>query len=187
MKEASPTSPPTAVPAEDLQREVERFLHREARLLDQRRFQEWLSLFTEDTRYWMPVRRTRLSEGRAESWEIEKELSGEHEVAYFDDDLPLLQLRVARLATDMAWAENPPSRTRHLVTNIEVEFVAGLNEYQVESYFIVYQSRLETREALFVGYRSDTLRRVNGELKIAGRKIVLDSGVLNASTLSIFF
>src|SRR4029450_6301323 len=159
MKEPSPTSPPTAVPAEDLQREVERFLHREARLLDQRRFQEGLTLFTEDTRYWMPVRRTRLSEGRAESWEIDKELSGEHEVAYFDDDLPLLQLRVARLATDMAWAENPPSRTRHLVTNIEVEFAAGPNEYQVESYFIVYQSRLETREALFVRYRSGRLGR----------------------------
>jgi 3-phenylpropionate/cinnamic acid dioxygenase small subunit len=57
----------------------------------------------------------------------------------------------------------------------------------VESYFIVYQSRLETKEALFVGYRSDRLRRVNGALKIAGRKIVLDSGTLAVSNLSIFF
>ncbi len=187
MKEASPTSPPTVMLAEDPQREVERFLYREARLLDQRRFQEWLSLFTEDARYWMPVRRTRLGEGRAESWEVEKELSGAHEVAYFDDDLPMLQVRVARLATGMAWAENPPSRTRHLVTNIEVEAGPSLNEYKVESYFIIYQSRLETKEALFVGYRSDRLRRVNGELKIAGRKIVLDSGILATSNLSIFF
>lgn len=57
----------------------------------------------------------------------------------------------------------------------------------MESYFIVYQSRLETKEALFVGYRSDRLRRVNGALKIAGRKIVLDSGTLAVSNLSIFF
>ena len=60
-------------------------------------------------------------------------------------------------------------------------------EFCTVSYFIVYQSRLETKEALFVGYRSDRLRRVNGELKIAGRKIVLDSGILAASNLSIFF
>jgi len=128
-----------------------------------------------------------LSEGQAESWGIEQELSGAHEVANFDDDLPMLQLRVARLATGMAWAETPPSRTRHLITNIEVEPGPGEDEYRVESYFIVYQSRLETKEALFVGYRSDRLRRVNGELKIAGRKIMLDSGTLTASTLSIFF
>jgi len=68
-----------------------------------------------------------------------------------------------------------------VVTNIEVEAGPSLNEYKVESYFIIYQSRLETKEALFVGYRSDRLRRVNGELKIAGRKIVLDSGILATS------
>ena len=187
MKETGATRPPAIMPAEDLQREVERFLYREARLLDQRRFQEWLGLFTEDAHYWMPVRRIRLSEGREEKWDIEKELSGAHEVAYFDDDLPMLQLRVARLATGMAWAENPPSRTRHLVTNIEVESGPSSGEYLVDSYFLVYQSRLEAQEALFVGSRHDLLRRVNGELKIAGRKIILDSGVLAASNLSIFF
>ena len=41
---------------EDVTREVEQFLYREARLLDERRFHEWLELFTEDVRYWMATR-----------------------------------------------------------------------------------------------------------------------------------
>ncbi len=187
MKEPPTPSAASITLRADPQREVERLLYREARLLDQRRFREWLTLFTDDVRYWMPLRRTRLSDGREESWAVEKELSGDTELAYFDEDLRTLQLRVARLETGMAWAENPPSRTRHLITNVEVESGPSENEYQVESCFIVYQSRLEAKESLFVGYRSDMLRHVEGGLKIARRKIVLDSGLFPAGNLSIFF
>lgn len=40
-----------------LVRQIEEFLYAEAELLDQRRFREWLDLFTEDARYWMPMQR----------------------------------------------------------------------------------------------------------------------------------
>ena len=111
----------------ELLREIEQFLYREARLLDERRFGEWLDLFTDDVRYWMPVRSTRyprrskaivvLDPDRHE----EEELAKDGELGIFDESKETLCRRVARLDTGMAWAEDPPSRTRHLVSNVEVE------------------------------------------------------------------
>ena len=171
----------------DLLREVEQFLYHEARLLDERRFHEWLDLFTEDTHYWMPTRFNRLGTGREDSWEVEKELAGLDEMAFFDDNKVSLQQRVARLDTGMAWAEEPRSRTRHLVTNVQVEPADVENEFKAFSNFIVYRSRLETEEDYFVGARQDVLRRIDGELKIASRKIIYDRVVSRAKNLSMLF
>src|ERR687886_582504 len=113
----------------NLVREVEQFLYREARLLDDRRFHEWLALLDE----------TRES----------------------------LAARVARLDTGMAWAEDPPSRTRHFVANIEVEAGDPKGEITVYSNFLVYRSRAETEQDFYVGSRRDVLRRVEGVWKIA--------------------
>jgi biphenyl 2,3-dioxygenase subunit beta len=171
----------------DVEREVERFLIREARLLDERRLKEWLEIFTEDVRYWMPIRINRLSTGTSEAWEVEKELSGDHELAYFDDDLDMLRRRVARFESGMAWSENPPSRTRHLVTNVQVEADVGAHEFAVRSYFMIYQSRLEANVSIYAGERIDLIRRIGGLLKISRRKIILDSATLTAGNLSILF
>jgi 3-phenylpropionate/cinnamic acid dioxygenase small subunit len=165
----------------DLLREVEQFLYHEARLLDERRFHEWLELFTDDTRYWMPTRSNRLSH------EQEREVSGLNELAYFNDNLDMLKARVDRLDSGMAWAEDPPSRTQHLVTNVQVEEAEKPDEYEVTSLFLLYRNRLEHETDLFCGTRYDTLRRVDGELKIAHRKIVLAQNVVMAKNLSVFF
>lgn len=177
---------------EEVRREVEQFLFHEARLLDERRFHEWLELFTEDARYWMPVRTTRhpknskaiaiLDKDRYE----EEELAKEGELAFLDETKKTLEMRVARLDTGMAWAEDPPSRTRHLITNIEVEEGDAANELKVRSYFLTYRNRLETEVDFFVGQRQDVLRKVNGDWKIARRTVVLDQNVLLAKNLSIF-
>jgi 3-phenylpropionate/cinnamic acid dioxygenase small subunit len=87
----------------------------------------------------------------------------------------------------MAWAEDPPSRTRHLIANIEVEARESESEVKVYSNFIVYRNRGETEEDFYVGGRQDILRKVNGSWKIAGRKIVLAQNVLLAKNVSIFF
>jgi 3-phenylpropionate/cinnamic acid dioxygenase small subunit len=87
----------------------------------------------------------------------------------------------------MAWAEDPPSRSRHLITNIEVEPGDAANEVKVYSNFMVYRSRAETEQDFYVGARRDVLRRVAGAWKIAGRKITLDQNVLLAKNVSIFF
>ena len=171
----------------DLLREVEQFLYHEARLLDRRRFHEWLDLFTEDTHYWMPTRFNRLGTGREDPWDPADEIDGLDQMAFFDENKVSLRQRVARLDTGMAWAEEPRSRTRHFVTNIQVEPGSIETEFNVYSNFIIYRTRLETEEDFFIGAREDALRRVDGELKIARRKIIYDRVVSQSKNLSILF
>ena len=178
---------------EDVIREVERFLYREARLLDERRFHDWLELFTDDIHYFMASRSNRYPKSSKaiaildpESY-VEDDIGREDELALFDEDKTTLAARVARLDTGMAWAEDPPSRTRHLISNIEVDPGEDVTELNVHSNFIVYRSRAESEEDFYVGARQDLLRRVADGLKIARRRIVLDQNVLRAKNLSIFF
>ena len=177
---------------EDPIREVEQFLYREARLLDERRFNEWLDLFTDDVRYWMAGRANRYPK-RSKAIAIldparyvEDDALAEDELAILDEDRATLAARIARLDTGMAWAEDPPSRTRHLIVNIEVEPGATGNELTAYSNFLVYRSRGEREEDFYVGARRDLLRRVEGALKIARRRILLDQNVLLAKNVSIF-
>jgi 3-phenylpropionate/cinnamic acid dioxygenase small subunit len=134
-------------------RAVEQFLYREARLLDERRFHDWLELFTDDLRYWMPVRTSRYPKGsRAivildEDRYVEEELAQEGELALLDETKQSLSMRIARLDTGMAWAEDPPSRTRHLITNIEVE--AG----STDAALTVYSNFLSTRTEILACFK----------------------------------
>jgi len=178
---------------DEIVREVEQFLYREARLLDERRFHEWLELFTGDVHYWMGARTNRyprsskaiaiLSPNRY----VEDDHTREDELSILDETKETLAGRVARLDTGMAWAEDPPSRTRHLITNIEVAPGDTASEIKVYSNFIVYRSRAESEEDFYVGGRQDVRRRVDGAWKIARRKLTLDQNVLSAKNVSIFF
>ena len=178
---------------EDLIREVEQFLYREARLLDDRQFRVWLTLFTDDVRYWMASRTNRYPKSSKAisildpDRYVEDDIGREDELAILDETKETLTGRVARLDTGMAWAEDPPSRTRHMVSNIEIEAGDVESEIRVYSNFIVYRSRAETEQDFYVGARQDVLRRVDGEWKIAHRKLILDQNVLSAKNVSIFF
>jgi 3-phenylpropionate/cinnamic acid dioxygenase small subunit len=178
---------------EDVIREVEQFLYREARLLDDRRFRDWLELFTDDVRYWMTNRSNRYPKNSKAisildpDRYVEDDIGREDELAILDETKETLTGRVARLDTGMAWAEDPPSRTRHMISNIEIEAGDAEDELRVYSNFIVYRSRAETEEDFYVGARRDVLRRVDGGWKIAHRKLILDQNVLSAKNVSIFF
>ena len=178
---------------DDAIREVEQFLYREARLLDERRFHEWLDLLTEDVRYRMATRANRYPRGSKSiaildpARHVEENLEGEDEFAILDEDKASLVGRVARLDTGMAWAEDPPSRTRHFIANIEVAPGGSDREIEVRCNFIVYKNRAETEQDFYVGGRRDTLRRVGGEWKIASRRLVLDQNVMLAKNISTFF
>jgi 3-phenylpropionate/cinnamic acid dioxygenase small subunit len=176
---------------QDLLREIEQFLYREARLLDTRRFRDWLELFTDDTRYLMVSRINRYPRTSKAIAILDParyaEEAPDNEMALFDETRETLSNRVVRLETGMAWAEDPPSRTRHLVNNIEIEPGASDSEVKVYSNFIVYRSRGETEQDFYVGAREDVLRRIDGEWKIANRKLVLDQNILVAKNLSVFF
>lgn len=163
----------------DTRLDVEEFLYREALCLDERRFRDWLDLFAEDARYEMPIRVTR--EKQAE-WE----LSPASRV--FDDTKQTLTIRVRRLETDFAWAEQPPSRTRHFVANVLVDPGEVAGEYVARSNLLVYRSRGD-RPAwdLLSAQRRDVLRRDGAGWLIAHRWVALDQSTVNAHNLSIFF
>jgi len=178
---------------DDVLRQVEQFLYREARLLDSRQFRRWIDLLADDLRYWIPMRSNRYS-AASKSISIldgsryeEDDLSKESDQAFMDEDKGSLRRRVDRLDTGMAWAEDPPSRTRHLISNVEVEPGERESELKVYSNFIMYRSRGETEEDFYVGSREDVLRNVDGSWQLASRKIVFEQNVLSAKNLSNFF
>jgi 3-phenylpropionate/cinnamic acid dioxygenase small subunit len=164
-----------------LLQQIEQFLYREAALLDERRFREWLDLFTDDTEYWMPVRSTR-------QWSDEAhEFTQPGEAAFFDEDKELLAERVRKLYTGVAWSEDPPSRVRHFVSNVRLLERRGDAEFLVTCNFIVYRTRLAMDEDMWVGRREDTLRKVDGRWRIARRHIFIDQVSLTSKNLSVFF
>ena len=178
---------------DQLIRQVEQFLYREARLLDDRQLHQWLELLTDDIKYWMPIRSNRypanskaISIMDGSRYE-EDDLSKEDELALMDETKDSLQRRVDRLDTGMAWAEDPPSRTRHFVSNVEVQPGDRDGELKVYSNFIMYRTRAETEQDFYVGRREDVLRTVGGDFKIAYRKVTLDQNVLLAKNVSNFF
>jgi 3-phenylpropionate/cinnamic acid dioxygenase small subunit len=159
--------------------EIEEFLLVEAELLDDRRYADWLALFAEDLRYVMPLRLTR-------------EMGAAGEIApdarRLDDTLETLTIRVQRLDSEYAWAENPPSRTRHFVTNVRVEPTEQPDEYRVRSNVLVYRSHGDSAEYnLLTADRRDLLRRTADGWEIARRIVILDQPVLATHNLSFFF
>jgi 3-phenylpropionate/cinnamic acid dioxygenase small subunit len=171
-------SAPDCSPGTSLYGDIVEFLYHEAELLDAYRFDEWLALLADDIYYVMPVRTTQFRATGA----------GFHEVAFFDENLISLRTRVQRLQTEFAWAETPPSRTRHFVTNVLVEAGEASNEFAVRSNFMVTRTRADHGYQMFVGRREDVLRRddANG-LKLARRRILVDETVITGTNLSILF
>ena len=102
-----------------------------------------------------------------------------------DDEKKSLRIRVERVYAKNAWAEMPPSRTRRLISNIRIKKDDG-SEIEVHSNFMVYRTRMETDQDIFVGTREDLLRRNDGGFKIVKRTIILDQAVLNAKNISVF-
>jgi biphenyl 2,3-dioxygenase beta subunit len=108
--------------------------------------------------------------------EAHRELTPLGDLAILEEDRRYLEMRVARLDTGMAWAEDPPSRTRHLIGNLEVVLLEN-REVQAKTAFLVYRSRLETDHQLLSGSREDVPRKVKGAWKVARHTIVLDANV----------
>ena len=169
-----------------LKDEIEQFLYQEAELLDERRFEEWLDFVTEDIRYWMPMRRN------VKFGELDREFTREgHDINWFDEGKDTLVRRVNQILTGVHWAEEPLSRVCHSVSNIQIldatPSLSQPTEVSIKCRFLVYRNRVETETDILVGRREDTLRNVNGQWKIAQRKIILDQNVLLAKNLTFFF
>ena len=169
-----------------LRDEIEAFLIAEADLLDARRFEDWLALFAEDIRYFMPLARNVPADGLAREYSAEGA-----DANWFDEGIETLRQRVVQLTTGVHWAEEPPSRTTHMISNLALTAVrpedGPAEEVETRCRFLVYRNRLETEEYTHIGKRNDTLRRVAGGWRIVRREIYLDQNVLLAKNLSVFF
>ncbi len=168
----------------NLYHELQNLYFDEANLLDEGRFVDWLEFFDDDLFYWAPTRTNRLRRQQALS------IAAPGEAAFYEEDKASLVWRIRRFDSGMAWAEDPPSRSRHLITNLTVRHAELEGETEIveaRTNFLVYRTRLEREENTFVGTRTDLLRRTDGGWKVFDRRILLDLNVLPAKNISTFF
>jgi 3-phenylpropionate/cinnamic acid dioxygenase small subunit len=168
-----------------LSQEITDFLYREAELLDERRYQEWLGLLADDIRYWMPMRRN------VKFGEEEREFTrADSDINWFDEGKDTLGRRIKQIETGIHWAEEPRSRLSHLVTNVQLQGAepsfAVPREVSVTCRFLIYRNRVETETDILVGRREDLLRRNGAGWLLARRKIILDQNVLLTKNLTFF-
>ena len=163
-----------------LQYEVEQFFYAEAALLDARRYPDWLGLIADDIHYWMPIRRT------VTNSDIEREFTKPGDMAFFDDDRAVLEMRVRKLEAGSAWSEDPPSRSRHFVSNVRILGVEG-DEITLEAAFHLYRSRLNSEADSWFGRRVDVLRRAGDSFRLARRHLFLDQTLILAANMSTIF
>jgi p-cumate 2,3-dioxygenase beta subunit len=138
---------------------IEDFLYEEAALLDEWRLDEWLELLTEDATYEVPS--TDAPDGDPRTT-----------LSLIADDKARIRSRVAQLLGKSAWAENPPSRTRRMISNVRVRKVED-GAIHVTANFAVYRLRFEQLDT-YIGRYEYTLVPRHGQLKIRARKAILD-------------
>jgi 3-phenylpropionate/cinnamic acid dioxygenase small subunit len=127
--------------------EFRRLLEREARLLDQLRYDDWLALYAPECVYWVPSTPHAGDPRR--------------EIAIMFDDRRRLEDRVYRLRTGFAWSQAPASRTVRLVTNVEVFSTASEAVRMLRSNFLISE------------FWGDETRMLAGW---AGHRVVRDEG-----------
>jgi len=143
-------------------REVEDFLFYEARLADESRYEEWETLVTDDMHYWVPA--------AAADYDPVSRLS------YVNDNRSRLATRIRQLKTGLRHAQTPPSAMRRLVSNVEILSADDESgEYQVGSNFVLYELAHQATGdiRIWAGRTTHRLRRVEGRLRIAAKRVDL--------------
>jgi len=157
--------------------DVERFLIDEAHLLDSRRFEEWMALFTEDGYYWAPST-------------PDQDNPLDH-VSLIYDDREAMETRIRRLRHPRIHSQNPPTRTARLVGNVAVEQPAMEGGGSlVRSKFLLYEYRPsvpEGQERVLGGTCWHRLVAADGGLKIASKKAVLANCDARLSPFFVYF
>lgn len=161
-------------------RAIERFYFREARLLDEERYDDWYGLLADDLFYWMPLLENRYRRDP-------RALISAENMAFFDESKADIAVRLGRLSSKLVWTEDPPTRHVYVVGNVEVFTTEQSDEFEVHSTFIQYRNRSEHDDATITGRRRDLVRSVNGQYQIARRMILLSQSVLLTKNLTVFF
>lgn len=172
---------------------VEQFYYREARLLDERRFQQWLALVDESIEYSIPVRHVPQPDTDKEDTEDFLSVESELERAVGGQGSPLRHdhyletfVRTIRPFKRNAWAESPPPRTRRFIANVEVEPVAD-GEYRAYSNFQLFYSHNGGADFTYNGGRRDLLKDIDGQLRLCKREVIIDWDVITGPTMALIF
>jgi ethylbenzene dioxygenase subunit beta len=163
----------------ELYSELVEWLHREAELLDTGREREWLeTMVGKAIVYRVPVRQT-VERSRGSGFA--------KNTFHLDESYGSLASRVARNDSAYAWAEDPPSRIRHFVTNVRVAMDAD-GAFHVRSNQLIYRTRGEkTQPQILSGEKQDIIGREDGRLMLLRRNVLLDLSVIETHNLAIFF
>ena len=137
--------------------QVEQFLYYEAQLMDEHRYDEWLALWTDDALYWVPTGRD--------------DIDPQREISLIYDDRVRLQLRVSRLKSGFAHAQEPRSRMRRVVSNIVIEEV-DQGEILAYSNFLLAELR-HGKQDIFAGRAIHRLRPYQGSFRLVAKKVLL--------------
>jgi p-cumate 2,3-dioxygenase subunit beta len=141
--------------------QVEDFLYAEADLLDSWRLDEWLALFDQERGgYYVPTT------------DCPPDADPSTTVFLIADDMPKLRSRVEQLLSGLTWAENPRSRTRHIVNNVRIIGREG-EVLLARANFVVYRMRFQNIDP-YIGTYHYKLIPNNGTFKILERRVVLD-------------
>jgi benzoate/toluate 1,2-dioxygenase beta subunit len=144
--------------------EVEGFLYLEARLADESDYDGWEALWTDDGIYWVPA-------GRADS-------DPETEVSVIFDNRNRIATRLNQLRTGKRYAQSPASNLRRLISNVEILGPVahgngnGNGDIEVGANFLLLESRARGVQ-LWGGRTTYRLRRADGELRLAYKKVAL--------------
>ncbi len=136
---------------------IENFLYREARLMDEHAYDDWLALWTDDALYWVPCN--------------DDNIDPERHVSIVYENKVGLEDRIARLKSGAAYAQDPKSRLSRVVSNIEIE-EGNDGEAIVYSTFNVTALR-RRRMDTFAGRTIHKLRPAGDSFKIAYKKVLL--------------
>ncbi|AYE95390.1 3-phenylpropionate dioxygenase [Mycobacterium paragordonae] len=173
-----------ALPFNDIRhQQAHQFLVDEAYLLDAQQYEAWLDTMTDDIHYVMPVRVT-----TARGAGFDTSLFPKPGMDHFDEDKYSLTQRMARMGTEHVWAEDPPSRLRHFVTNVRT-FEQDQTHLLVESAELLFRSRGDVNESALLSCGREDLLRWNETQacwKLARRKIIADESVLRMQNLAVF-
>lgn len=174
--------PETAIVDAQLHYEIADFLYQEAELLDDWRFRDWLELIADDMVYFM--RSTTNAQTRDRRRSVQPPTTW-----IFNDNKFQLERRVARLETGMAWAEEPPSRTRHFIGNLRIRPAADGDGYEARGNYMLYRAQKERDETSYVGKRIDHVRRADNGFgwEIYRRELTLEQVVITSHNLSVLF
>jgi len=137
--------------------QVEQFLYYEADLMDEHRYDEWLALWTDDALYWVPTGHDKIDPKR--------------EISLIYDDRTRLQVRIGRLKSGFAHAQEPKSRMRRVVSNIVIEETEN-GEIIVQSNFLLAELR-RGKQDMFAGRTIHRMRPYQGSFKLVFKKVLL--------------